>query len=194
MGNKYDMRICKCGRIHMTESAKLDKAIENDKNLLLICAGCGHATLIGADITEDWYEDIPGKKCYMMYSGTFSDYEDASITAADFETGEQNKGISEIVYSHGYKVPMMSGMYATDYFNGIFSDRWYPDFYKIQRNDITVKEIMDFIDEYNHDRTTVNMKRFIHETPDEILDEISHYMIDGFNFKGTKWENKWNSK
>lgn len=26
-----------------------------------------------------------------------------------------------------------------------FSDRWHPDFYKIQRNDVTVDEIMEVI-------------------------------------------------
>lgn len=192
MSGKYDMKICKCGRIHMVDNEVLDRALENNKNLLLICAGCGNATLIGADIEPDWIE--PNKNCYMMYSGDFSRYKDRSIKVNDFESTENHKGIEEIVYSHGYKVPMMSGMYATDYFNGSFSDRWYPDFYKIQRSDITVKEIMEFIDEYTHDRTTVNMSRFIHETPEEILEVISHYHIDGFNFKGTKWETEWNSK
>lgn len=192
MSRKYDMRICKCGRIHMVDNNKLDKALENNKNLLLICGGCGAATLIGADIEPDWNE--PDKKCYMMYSGDLSSYEDKSITDADFESTEHHKGIDEIIYSHGIKVPMMTGQYATDYYNGIFSDRWYPDFYKIQRKDVTVNEVMDFIDEYNHDRTTVNMKRFIHETPEDMLEEISHYMIDGFNWKGTKWETEWNSK
>lgn len=134
------------------------------------------------------------KECYMMYSGDFSAYENKSITVSDFESTENHKGIEEIIYSHGIKVPMMTGQYATDYYNGRFSDRWYPDFYKIQRNDITVKEIMDFIDEYTNDRTTVNMNRFIHETPEDILEEISHYSVDGFNWKGTKWETEWNSK
>lgn len=89
---------------------------------------------------------------------------------------------------------MMTGQYATDYFNGRFSDRWYPDFYKIQRKDITVKEIMKFIDEYKHDRTTVNMDWFIKQTPEDMLFEISCYMIDGFDWSGTKFENGWNSK
>ena len=192
MNRKYDMRICKCGRIHMLDNNKLNEALENNKNILLVCAGCGSATLIGANIEPDWND--PSKDCYMMYSGDFSDYEDKSITAADFESTEEQKGIEEIIYSHGLKVPMMTGQYATDYFNGIFSDRWYPDFYKIQRSDITVNEIMDFIDEYDHDRTTVNMDRFIHETPEDMLEEISHYSIDGLDFKGTKWETEWNSK
>lgn len=192
MERKYDMRICKCGRIHMMLNDKIEKALENNKNLLLICAGCGAATLIGADIEPDWNE--PCKDCYMMYASDFSSYKDASIHMSDFDTTEDLKGIEEIYYSHGLKVPMMTGQYATDYFNGRFSDRWYPDFYKIQRKDITVSEIMDFIDTYIHERTTVNMDRFIRETPEDILREISCFMIDGFNWKDTKWENEWNSK
>lgn len=190
MERKYDMRICKCGRIHMVYNNKLGKALENNKNLLLICGGCGDATLIGANIEPDW-NDL-NKDCYMMYSGEFSSYEDKSITTADFESTEEHKGIEEILYSHGIRVPMMTGMYATDYNNGVFSDRWYPDFYKIQRKDVTVKGIMNFIEKYNHDRRTVNMSRFINETPEDILEEISHYMIDGLNWKDTKFEAKWN--
>lgn len=189
---KYDMRICKCGRIHMIPNEKIENALENNKNLLLICAGCGAATLIGGDlgldIEPDWFE--PDKKCYMMYSREFSSYKSKSILATDFEKTDESKGIEEIVYSHGIKVPMMTGQYATDYFNGIFSDRWYPDFYKIERRDITVEEIMKFIDDYRHDRTTVNMDWFMCQTPEDMLKEISCYMIEGFNWKGTKWESK----
>lgn len=192
MSGKYDMRICKCGRIHMVDNESLDKALENNKNLLLICAGCGNATLLGADIEPDW--DNPNKSCYMMYSAKFSPYRNAVIQASNFEPTERYKGIEKIIYSHGYKVPMMTGMYANGYFNGRFSDNWYPDFWEIERGDITVDEIMVFINEYKHNRTTVNMRRFIHETPDDVLEVIAHYHIDGLNFKDTKWENEWNSK
>ena len=176
----------------MIPTEKIEKALEDNKNLLLICAGCGTATLIGADIQPDWIE--PDKDCYMMYASDFSSYQDASIGISAFNTTEELKGIEEIYYSHGLKVPMLTGQFATDYFNGRFSDRWYPDFYKIQRKDITVKEIMKFIDEYKHDRTTVNMDWFIQQTPEDMLFEISCYMIDGFNWSGTKFENGWNSK
>lgn len=192
MRSEYDIRICKCGRIHVTKIEKLDAVLEKNKNLLLVCGGCGDATLIGADIEPDC--DEPDKDCYMMYSGNFSAHDNKSITVSDFESTDKHKGIEEIIYSHGIKVPMMTGQYATDYFNGRFSDRWYPDFYKIQRNDVTVKEIMDFIGEYINDRTTVNMKRFIRETPEDMLEEISHCSVDGFNWKDTKWETEWNSK
>lgn len=189
MSRKYDIRICKCGRIHTIPDEKIEKALENDKNFLLICAACGNATLIGADIAPDWND--PSKDCYEMYSGDFSSYEDKIINEDTFKGNEKEKAVKEILYSHGIKVPMETGQYATDYFNGRFSDRWYPDFYKIQRNDITVKEIMDFIDEYTHDRTTVNMDKFINETPDDVLEELSNYYIEGLNWKGTKFEKEW---
>lgn len=155
MSRKYDIRICKCGRIHAIPNERIEKALDADKNFLIICAACGDATLINTDT---------------------------------FKGNEKEKAVEEILYSHGIKVPMKTGNYATDYFNGRFSDRWYPDFYKIQRTDITIKEIMDFIDKYNHDRTTVNMDRFINEIPDDILGELSNYYIDGLDWKGTKFE------
>lgn len=190
MSKKYDMRICKCGRIHMVDNNSIDKALKNEKDILLVCGGCGNAILIGADIGVSW--DDCDEECYTMYSCAFSSYKDKIITSAEFESTENHKGIEEIIYSHGLKVPMMSGMYATDYYNGIFSDRWYPDFYKIRRKDITVEKIMAFIEQYHKDRQTVNMNRFISETPEDMIEEISHYYIKGFNWAGTKWETDWN--
>ena len=186
MSKKYEMKICKCGRIHMIDTNKLNKALKSNKNLILICAGCGTAILIKVDIEAEWKES--NNNCYMMCLSDFSPYENKHITSVDFNFTEPHKAIEEIIYSHGIKVPMESGQYATDYYNGKFSDRWYPDFYKIQHESITVNEIMDFIDEYNHNRTTVDMNRFIYSTPDDMLTEISHYPIKSFNWKGTKWE------
>lgn len=186
MCRKYDIRICKCGRIHAIPDEKIKKALETDENFLLICAGCGNATLIGANISTDCND--PSKECYEMYSGDFSSYKDKVINIDTFKRNEKEKAVEEILYSHGFKVPMKTGQYSTDFINGRFSDRWYPDFYKIQREDITVKEIMDFIDEYTHDRTTVNMDRFINETPDDILEELSSYWIEGLNWSGTKYD------
>ena len=189
---KYNMSICKCGRIHMIDSEKLNTALHNNKNLMIICGGCGTVKLSGADVFPDW-ED-PEKDCYMLYEKVFSPYDDTHITVVDFESGEDSKGIEEIIYSHGVKVPMRTGMYATDYCNGRFSDRWYPDFYKIQRKDVTVDEIMKFINDYTVNRTTVDMERFIRENNSDVLEEISHYHIEGFNWKGTRFETEYNSK
>lgn len=192
MDRKYEMKICECGRIHMIPIEKIDNALDKNKHFVLVCAGCGDATVIGANVESDYLD--PRKDCYMMYSTDLSSNKDKSIIVNDFSSTDEQKGIEEIFYSHGIKVPMMTGMYATDFSCDKFSDRWYPDFYKIQRSDITVAEIMQFINEYTHDRTTVNMARLISETPDEMLDVISQYYIEAFDWRGTKWESEFNSK
>lgn len=186
---KYNMKICKCGRIHMIDDSKIEKALENEKDFLLVCGSCGMATVIGADKEPDFYD--PNKTCHIMYSYDLDS--DKSITPDAFTTAKDHKGIEEIFYSNGLKVPIMTGMYATDYIAGNFSDGWCPDLYKIKRDDITKEEVFRFIDEYNHDRITVDMGRFIRETPDDMLEEISHYYIKGFNWKGTKYERILNS-
>lgn len=177
INRKYDIRICKCGRIHAIPEKKIIKTLETDKNFLLICAACGDAMLIGANIIPSWDDPLdPSKDCYEMYSDDFSLYEDRVIDKSTFNGSKEEKAIGEIFYSHGFKVPMVTGEYATDYFNGKFSSRRCPDFSEIQRTDITVKEIMDFIDEYTHDRNTVNMSRFINEHP---MTFLKNYLIIG---------------
>lgn len=83
MSRKYDIRICKCGRIHAIPNERIKNALNADKNFLLICAACGNATLIGADISPDW--DDPTK-----------DFFEASA--------EQNK-IREKYYTLDRKIP-----------------------------------------------------------------------------------------
>lgn len=184
MNRKYTLRICKCGRIHAIPDEKFKKVLDENKEFLLICGGCGKANLMGADIVPDIN---PEKKCYEMYTCDFGLNGDEVITESSFKETEKNKAVGEIFYSHGYPVPMKTGQYADNCFNGKFTDMCYPDFYEIQRNDITAKEVLDFIDEYNHDRTTVDMDRFIKETPDDVLEELSHYGIEGLNWSGTKF-------
>lgn len=185
---KYDVRFCKCGRIHMIPVDKIDEAVKVDKNLLHICGGCGTATIIGADKEPDW--DDPSKTIYNMYSHSLPIKEDGikSISVSDFSESENYKAYSEILYSQGLRVPMMTGEYANSFSFGTFYDMWYPDWYKIERRGITVPEIMKFIENYKRDQRTVNMDRFIHETPDEYLEAISGYVVHGLDWKGTKWE------
>ena len=186
---KYDMRICSCGRIHMIPMDKVNNAIEKNKNLLYICGGCGNASIIGADIEPDWYEK--DKLCYNMYSSKVFEYKDGSINVEDFTEHDNKKAISEIFYSHGIRVPMMTGEYARSYFYGTFADMWYPNFYEVQRSDTTVEEFRQFINDFTINQTVVNMNRFINETPKEYLEEISSYLIEAFNWKGTKYEKSW---
>ena len=175
--NKYHMQICSCGRIHMIDIGKINKTYEENKNLLLICAGCGEATLIGADKQSDPLDS--NKSCYFSYAIPFSKNQDQTICDYMFDSIRLDgmKALSEILYSHGYKVAMMTGRYATCYIAGRFFDYSYDNY-------TTKRPISET------DRSLVNMKRFISDTPDDILKEISRYWIEGFDWTGTKWEQK----
>lgn len=188
---QYDLRICHCGHIHMIPYDKIEDALSQDKNLLLICADCGAATLIGGD--EEWDEYNPGEKCYMMYSSQFSPYKSRSITKNTFKGDGINKGIFEIYYSHGIKVPMMNGFYATSYQNGIFRDgRLIANIYEIDRSDVTAEEVQKFIKDSRKEYSTVDMKRLLRENDDETLRYLSRFYIEAFDWSGTKYANKWN--
>ena len=38
----------------------------------------------------------------------------------------------------------------------------------------------------------VDMNRFIRETPEDVLDELSNYAYQCFNWKGSKFKKEWN--
>lgn len=186
---KYEMRICKCGRIHMLDAKLVDSTCySNEKNnmdIALICGGCGSVVIIGADYGIDMYiEPEEGSEPVMAYS--------CYSYSLDKDTVELNPEAfakpTKIIYDKGYKVPMKSGDYADYYYNGNFTYTGYPDFWKIQRTDITVDEIMEFIDTWNKERTQVNMDCLISALPDDVLEDLSKYWIDAFNWKGTKYE------
>ena len=95
MNTKYTTHLCSCGRIHMLDDDKLDSIFEDGKMLLLICASCGAATSIGADVEPDYFT---GENACVMFTEDFSRNKNANITT----DGE----IKEIFYSQGIKVPM----------------------------------------------------------------------------------------
>lgn len=176
---KYDVSFCQCGRIHVIPNEKIDNAIYNEKELLLVCGGCGTARKIGADIVPDFYGGTD-KNVYEMYS---SIVKNVDMT----EMGDY----SEVIVDEGIRVPMKTGQYATAFNSGIgFSDMIYPDLYEIDRKDITLDEVKDYFNKWRKDRVKVNMKRFISENEDEVLEEISHYGVEGLDWTGTKYEHK----
>ena len=184
-----EVRICNCGRIHFLDREMTSKALEHDKDILLICGGCGSATKIGADKGYDWWGNTK-EEVYNMYSFDVGDY-DFTLDASKFENNEHQKGIDKIVYSVGKRVMMKTGMYARYFRFERFEDNWYPDFYKIKHNDVTVKEIMDFINEWEKDRVTVNMNWLIRSLTDEEAKALSRLYIPAFDWKGTKYEQRW---
>ena len=95
---KYDVRFCSCGRVHFVDEAKINNAIENEKQVLIVCNNCGNSSVIGADIQED----DEGQTCYMMYSSSMRDTEINDMTKID-----------SIVFTTGEHVRMMTGGEAT---------------------------------------------------------------------------------
>lgn len=188
--SKLNVRICTCGRIHFIPETEIDAALKADKNFVLVCGGCGRVTSIGADIEADW-ED-PTKTIYNMYAYPMGQYDDFTLTADNFETVEGHKGIHKVWYSKGKQVMMNTGYYAKCYTpaHGRFEDIWYPDFWKIQRNDITVDEIQQFIKEWENDRITVNMNMLLRELSHDEAEALSHFIISGLDWTGTKYERK----
>lgn len=185
---KYEIRVCNCGRIHAFPHEKIENAIYNNKELLLVCGGCGSGTIIGADYHPDGAYGFD-EPCYDMYSFTLD--KTYSITS-DFKT-PKGHAISEIFFDEGIKVPMMSGEYAGLHTPGAgFSDIWFPDLYKIEAPGTTMKDVAEFIAKYRKDRKTVNMNRLINENNNpEILKAISSRLIEGLDWTDTEYENWW---
>ena len=180
-----EIRICNCGRIHFINESIIIDALKQDKEVMLICGGCGNATVIGADRYMDEYE--PEKEVFDMYS-YYAGNKDFQIDEKSFQPGER-KEFHKVIYSKGKQVRMMTGMYATAYEYGKFSDNWFPDFYKIERDGITVEEIMQFIEQWRHDRTTVNMDSLIHDLSEEEAEILSGRWVKGLDWSGTKYAN-----
>jgi len=161
---KYDVKFCSCGRVHFIPTDKINNAIENDKEILVVYNNCGNSHIIGADREQD-YE---GKECFMMYS----------FGKRDTEINDTSK-IDSIVFSLGEQVRMMSGGEATYYGHSGFID-WNTK----KPSNITEEEWAKL-------RSTVHVKHTINWIRDDNkLDQMSNYLT-GINWKGTKYEKEW---
>lgn len=174
------VNVCSCGRIHLIPNNKITAAIETNRDLVIICAGCGAAILTGADPEPDW--EGTGEACYTLYTKGYSVGGTSSITTNRF-TSSYCKSISEIFYSQGVKVPMKTGMYAR-YFNSCagFLDTYRPDFSDIKRSDITTEELLAFIHKYEEDSSTVDMERLIIENSKDVIDTLRSHGITGLDW------------
>ena len=187
--NKFDVRICKCGRIHFIDNSLIDEALEQDKNLMVIGGGCGSVQLIGADRETDWVDT--GKTVFNMY--TFSVQEEQQIWDASLFTGDdKTKPVNKILYDAGVQVMMETGYYAKSFESGIgrFQDIWYPDFWRIKTN-ATAEDYKAFIEQWQKDSVTVNMPFLLRTLTEEQAQALYGYVIEGLDWKGTKFEREW---
>ena len=189
---KYEVRFCSCGHIHVFPFSLVEDAVKADEHLLLICADCGKASMIGADILEGgYYGDEEGKTCYSMYTSDFSKYDSKLITKNFFRRHKTHKALNKIYYSHGLEVPMMTGYKANYYYDGEFCDGSEPDWYEIDHTgDLSREEIMAFINKHRSNKWKVNMERFIRNNDEDKIRAISNYVVKGLDWRGTKFEYK----
>lgn len=182
-----EVRICSCGRIHFVDNDIIHAALEENKIILFICGGCGRATGIGADREPDWIEGTD-REIFNMYSYDAGD-KDFVIDPFSFKDTERTKGIYRIIYSKGKQVRMETGMNANSFFCDKFLDNWFPDFYKIERSDITVPEIMEFIETWRKERATVMMHSLLRDLTEEEASLLARcYYAKNLDWTGTKYE------
>lgn len=161
---KYDVRFCSCGRVHFINEEKVSKAIENNKEVLVVCNNCGNSFIIGADKQYDKYLD---DNCYMMYSHSLRDTELDNLN-----------NIDSIVFTSGEQIRMMTGGEATYHGTDVFID-W-----------DTKKPENTPNDEWSEIRKTVDTQRTINWIGDEEkIEQMSHYLT-GINWTGTKYKMK----
>lgn len=189
MGMDCQVRICKCGRIHFIERSVVTEAVEADKELLVICGGCGAADIIGADkVAEN------GNNIYMMYSFDFTEGEQKrEIDVSSFETVEgKTKGLYKIIFDPGIKVMMMTGFYATHYDNAGFTDLSWPILSFLNKNPsaFTPEEACEEIKNHRRDMVTVNMKSLLSKLTEDEAECLSHYIINGLDWTETKYERR----
>lgn len=178
MSKKYRLMICDCGRIHLISNDQIIKSFDDNKDIMIICGGCGKVTIIGADQDCDWIAE----NTYYPYTHELSREKSKVITADAFKGTKGQKAISKIIYDAGIQVPMMTGRYATSYSDGIFYDDREPDLDEIYRADINFDKVHAFISKHKLNMITVDMTKLIKESPAELIKELSSYYIVGLNW------------
>lgn len=195
---KKDFKICSCGKIHLISEEYLEETYESNTSYIFICADCGDMWEIGGNkILVSSPSSKTPKYIYNVYLYNIRESLKGNvpfiISKESFENRNNRKPISKIVYNMGIRVPMKNGFYATHYSHGQFADTRY-DFHigDIERSDVTAEEVLEHIRKNREDSTTVNMERFIRETDESDLKEISKYLIDAFDWTGTKYKTEFN--
>ena len=108
---RYDVRAFPNGRVAFVNVKDIDEAIENEKEILLVCNAWsgGYAIAIGADKEND--PDFG--ECYMSYS-----YEIKEDTFNE----EAMKRFHKIIFTQGEKIIMETGHVANNHWGRTFSD------------------------------------------------------------------------
>lgn len=117
--NKYDVRFCRCGTIHVMPVSYYDW-IESDyknRSVYRVCQHCGRTT-------RTWLSEYDDGFCIN------------SCDENDFELSKENKDDFKVIFSTGIRVPLKSGNYATYYSSG---NCWFDD---DKKSDVDTKRLI----------------------------------------------------
>lgn len=180
-----EVRICHCGSIHLIEENVIFEALEEDKEVLLICAHCGSITVIGADIEK--YND---KTTYNRYAQAFGQNRGCLVLSP--EEFKHNKEVYYIIYDRGILVPMMTGEYANLYYIDTFFDTTSPDFSELEHfKEINREVVAKFLKDYRKNNRTVNMNSFLRDNRPEDLKILSKFLTSRqFNWSNTPYKSE----
>ena len=189
MRKGLDMVICSCGRIHFYSNSLLEKIIEDEKELVIVCSRCGDAIHIGANKETNVLiesEDDP-KFVYSMYQHV---EKNEVITKESFNKrlndGKGKATIGQVIIDEGTGVPMETGFYASYRTSEGFAD--YNSQFEVTKPYDSAEAIIADMKAYDERRHKVNMNRLISLLDDEQCDVLSKYCIKNLDWTGTKWE------
>ena len=152
--NKYYIKICECGRIHFFDNETITDICNNDNSVVCICNNCGNTQMI-------WFDDCMDGKAW------------CSRTIKNENINTDVYSVKEILTSQGFKVPMISGGFATSYIGNTFIDWDTKSCTKNERETVDVKCLINMIKDTNK------------------LNELSDLMLN-ISWKGIEFENKYN--
>ena len=171
---KYDVRFFPNGRIVFVPWKDIDNAIDNNKEVLVICNAWsgGYAIAIGANkIPASWYDPSaePGEIDFEMYS---YDIRDTEFTSEDFAR------FHKVIVSSGTMVRMRTGEQANSYQGSSFVD-WDTSYDKFRQsfryNNETEEEFEKLRFQIDISATARYMRHC--EDYNEKLRSLSHYSM-----------------
>lgn len=181
-----EARFCKCGRIHIIEEDLIFSGAKEGKETILICANCGEITRIGL---EDYGDQGYCQGC-CAYSISVKD--SFVFRPQDEKSKEELSMISKVIYSHGIKVPMMTGEYANTRFchnfidsssaSGILIGDLSKSIMLSESKDEVMKKVQNVLEDYEEKRRTVDMARLVRETSEDDLKVLKQYAISQFDW------------
>lgn len=169
---KYDVKFCRCGRIHAYENKDLWDFLQDDyknRRVLTVCTHCGSTRLMWLDEYLD---------------------EGLAQNSTDINEGIV-PNVDKVIADRGIIIYTMSGAPVDEYIAGYFVNR--EEWKKDQDKYRNLEEAYDNKAPWatvDTERLIKDVKRIYGSNADEVLKRVSGY-VTKINWKGTNYEHCW---